>query len=88
MNRFEPLIDVDMEGSVFEKLAEELKPGEKLASSVVLTALDDDGEADTFSELDLLALPWIFPIFPEPGEPVKPLCACAGRSSWSGMAIC
>lgn len=57
MNRFEPLIDVEMDGSVFEKLAAELKPDEKLAASVVLTALDDDGEAEIFSEFDLLALP-------------------------------
>lgn len=57
MRNFEPLIDVDLGDRIFDKMFAGLKPGQKLTASAILTALDGEGEAEAFAEMDLLAVP-------------------------------
>ena len=56
MRNFEPLIDVDLEERVYDKLFAGFEPGQKLTASAILTALDDEGDAEAFAEMDLLAV--------------------------------
>ena len=56
MRNIEPLIDVDLGEQVYDKLFAGFEPGQKLTASAILTALDDDGDAEAFAEMDLLAV--------------------------------
>ena len=57
MRDFGPLIEVDLREQVFDKLIAGLEPGEKLTASAILTALDSEGEADAFREMNTLVVP-------------------------------
>ena len=57
MRDFGPLIEVDLREQVFDKLIAGLEPGQKLTASAVLTALDSEGEADAFREMNILVVP-------------------------------
>ena len=58
MRNVNPLIEVDFEESVFMALLKNLQPGQKLTAAAVLTALDEDGDIETFSQADFLAIPF------------------------------
>ena len=51
------IIDVDLDGSAWDALIADLRPGEKVSAAAILSAMDTDGEAETFAELDVMAVP-------------------------------
>ena len=51
------ILDVDFGEDIFEKLIAPLKPGQPLTAGAVLTALDGEGEAETFAQMDILVVP-------------------------------
>jgi len=51
------ILDVDLGEDIFEKLIAHLKPGQPLTAGAVLTALDGEGEAETFAQMDILVVP-------------------------------
>lgn len=57
MRNMDSLIEVDFNDSVFLQLLRSLKPGQKLTATAILTALDEDGDTDSFSETDFLVVP-------------------------------
>ena len=57
MRNVEPLFEVDFEDSVFITLLKNLKPGQHLTAAAVLTALDEDGNTESFEETDFLEVP-------------------------------
>lgn len=57
MRNFESPISVDLNGSVLEELIASLKPEQTLTATVILSALDEPGEAEAFEELNMLSVP-------------------------------
>ena len=57
MRNVDPLFEVDFEDSVFITLLKNLEPGQHLTAAAVLTALDEDGNTESFEETDFLEVP-------------------------------
>lgn len=54
MRDLNPMIDVDFGESVFLTMLHNLIPGQKLTAAAVLTALDADGDTESFAQADFL----------------------------------
>ena len=57
MKNVDPLIEVDFENSLLDKLLAGLQPGQTLTAAAVLTALDEEGDADAFAQMDIISVP-------------------------------
>ena len=58
MRNVDPLIEVDFEDSVFITLLKNLKPRQHLTAAMVLTALDEDGNTESFEYADFSCVPF------------------------------
>ena len=50
-------LDVDFEEDLFDRLIANLKPGQSLTAGAVLTALEGQGDAEVFEQMDILGVP-------------------------------
>ncbi len=51
------MLDYELDESVFVRLIQGLEPGQALTGAMVLTALEGEGEAEAFEEMDLTVVP-------------------------------